>query len=285
MCAGQSEMYFAGIDIGSTMTKIVIMDDEISSQVIGPTGAEHRHLANKVMEEALSKAGIAFDELTYVVATGYGRINVPFADKQITEITCHAKGVSSIFPSARTVIDIGGQDAKGIKIAGGKVVNFVMNDKCAAGTGRFLEVIAEALGLKLEEMGELSLQSKEKVMISSTCTIFAEQEVVSKIADGVPIEDILAGLHEAIASRVFHMAEKMKIEKDVAMTGGVAMNVGMVKALEDQLGFPVLIAREPLLTGAIGAAILGKELVIKALEKGEAIEKGARLLEAASFFK
>lgn len=278
-------MYFAGIDIGSTMTKIVIMDDEISSQVIGPTGAEHRHLANKVMEEALSKAGIAFDELTYVVATGYGRINVPFADKQITEITCHARGVSSIFPSARTVIDIGGQDAKGIKIAGGKVVNFVMNDKCAAGTGRFLEVIADALGLKLEEMGELSLQSKEKVRISSTCTIFAEQEVVSKIADGVPIEDILAGLHEAIASRVFHMAEKMKIEKDVAMTGGVAKNVGMVKALEDQLGFPVLIAREPLLTGAIGAAILGKELVIKALEKGEAIEKGARLLEAASFFK
>ncbi|MBU2234792.1 MAG: 2-hydroxyglutaryl-CoA dehydratase [Proteobacteria bacterium] len=278
-------MYFAGIDIGSTMTKIVIMDDEINSQVIGPTGAEHRHLANKVMEEALSKAGIAFDELTYVVATGYGRINVPFADKQITEITCHAKGVSSIFPSARTVIDIGGQDAKGIKISGGKVVNFVMNDKCAAGTGRFLEVIADALGLKLEEMGELSLQSKEKVRISSTCTIFAEQEVVSKIADGVPIEDILAGLHEAIASRVFHMAEKMKIEKDVAMTGGVAKNVGMVKALEDQLGFPVLIAREPLLTGAIGAAILGKELVIKALEKGEAIEKGARLLEAASFFK
>lgn len=278
-------MYFAGIDIGSTMTKIVIMDDEINSQVIGPTGAEHRHLANKVMEEALSKAGIAFDELTYVVATGYGRINVPFADKQITEITCHAKGVSSIFPSARTVIDIGGQDAKGIKIAGGKVVNFVMNDKCAAGTGRFLEVIADALGLKLKDMGELSLQSKEKVRISSTCTIFAEQEVVSKIADGVPIEDILAGLHEAIASRVFHMAEKMKIEKDVAMTGGVAKNVGMVKALEDQLGFPVLIAREPLLTGAIGAAILGKELVIKALEKGEAIEKGARLLEAASFFK
>lgn len=278
-------MYFAGIDIGSTMTKIVIMDDEISSQVIGPTGAEHRHLANKVMEEALSKAGIAFDELTYVVATGYGRINVPFADKQITEITCHARGVSSIFPSARTVIDIGGQDAKGIKIAGGKVVNFVMNDKCAAGTGRFLEVIADALGLKLKDMGELSLQSKEKVRISSTCTIFAEQEIVSKIADGVPIEDILAGLHEAIASRVFHMAEKMKIEKDVAMTGGVAKNVGMVKALEDQLGFPVLIAREPLLTGAIGAAILGKELVIKALEKGEAIEKGARLLEAASFFK
>src|SRR5512137_1011379 len=124
-------MYFGGIDIGSTMTKIVIISGgEIVSQVIGPTGAEHRRLANKVMEQALSQAGIAFDDLTYVIATGYGRINVPFADKQVTEITCHAKGVSSIFPTAKTVIDIGGQDAKGIKIAGGKVVNFVMNDKC-----------------------------------------------------------------------------------------------------------------------------------------------------------
>ena len=278
-------MYFAGIDIGSTMTKIVIMDEEVKAQVIGPTGAEHRHLANKVMEEALSQAGISFDEMTYVVATGYGRINVPFADKQVTEITCHAKGVYSIFPTARTVIDIGGQDAKGIKIAGGKVINFVMNDKCAAGTGRFLEVIADALGLKLTEIGDLSLQSKNKVRISNTCTIFAEQEVISKIADGVPIEDILAGLHEAIASRVFRMTEKIKIDRDVVMTGGVAKNVGMVKALEDQLGFPVLIAEEPLLTGAIGAAILGRELVAKALERGETIEKGARVLEAASFFK
>ncbi len=279
-------MYFGGIDIGSTMTKIVIIaDGEIVSQVIGPTGAEHRRLANKVMEEALSRAGISFDDLTYVIATGYGRINVPFADKQVTEITCHAKGVSSIFPTAKTVIDIGGQDAKGIKIAGGKVVNFVMNDKCAAGTGRFLEVISEALGLKLKDIGPLSLQSTNKVRISNTCTIFAEQEVTSKIADGVAIEDILAGLHEAIASRVFRMAEKMKIERDVVMTGGVAKNVGMVKAMEDQLGYPVLIAEEPLLTGAIGAAILGRELVMKAQERGEIIEKGARVLEAASFFK
>jgi len=165
------------------------------------------------------------------------------------------------------------------------VINFVMNDKCAAGTGRFLEVIADALGLKLTEIGDLSLQSKNKVRISNTCTIFAEQEVISKIADGVPIEDILAGLHEAIASRVFRMTEKIKIDRDVVMTGGVAKNVGMVKALEDQLGFPVLIAEEPLLTGAIGAAILGRELVAKALERGETIEKGARVLEAASFFK
>jgi len=279
-------MNFAGIDIGSTMTKIVIINESgIVSQVIGPTGAEHRRLANKVMEQALTQGGITFDDLTYVVATGYGRINVPFADKQITEITCHAKGVASIFPTAKTVIDIGGQDAKGIKIVGGKVVNFVMNDKCAAGTGRFLEVISDALGLGLQEIGPLALQSKTKIRISSTCTIFAEQEVLSKLADGAPIEDILAGLHEAIAGRVFRMAEKMKIERDVVMTGGVAKNVGMVQAMENHLGYPVLVAAEPLLTGAIGAAILGREFVEKARQRGEEIQKGARLLEAASFFK
>jgi len=135
------------------------MDEVVLASVIGPTGAEHRRLANKVMEEALERASLSFDDLSYIVATGYGRINVPFADKQITEITCHAKGVSSLFPTVRIAIDIGGQDAKGIKISNGKVVDFVMNDKCAAGTGRFLEVIADTLGLKLDEMGKLSLKS------------------------------------------------------------------------------------------------------------------------------
>jgi len=213
-------MYFAGVDIGSTMTKVVIMDEAVVACVIGPTGAEHRRLANKVMEEALRQVDLPFDEISYVVATGYGRISVPFADKQITEITCHAKGVSSLFPTVRTAIDIGGQDAKGIKIADGRVVGFVMNDKCAAGTGRFLEVIADDLGLKLDEMGELSLNSKNRVEISSTCTVFAAQEVVSRIAEGTPIKDVLAGLHEAIASRVFRMVERLKIERDVVVTGG-----------------------------------------------------------------
>jgi len=278
-------MYFAGVDIGSTMTKVVIMDEEIRGCIIGPTGAEHRRLANRVMEEALEQANLAFDEISYVVATGYGRINVPFADKQITEITCHAKGVSSLFPTVRIAIDIGGQDAKAIKIANDKVVGFIMNDKCAAGTGRFLEVIAEALGLKLEEMGEISLKSKRQVSISSTCTVFAEQEVVSRIADGVAIEDILAGLHEAISSRVYRMAERLRIEPDVVLTGGVAKNIGVVKAMEEHVGSPILVPEEPLLTGAIGAAILGKELTIKAIESGRPIERGSRRLEAATFFK
>ena len=147
--------YFAGVDIGSTMSKVAIMDEAVMASVIGPTGPEHRRLANKVMEEALAKLNLSFDDITYVVATGYGRINVPFADKQITEISCHARGVASLLPTARTVIDIGGQDCKGIKLSNGKAVDFVMNDKCAAGTGRFLEVIAEALGVKLEDMGRL----------------------------------------------------------------------------------------------------------------------------------
>jgi len=278
-------MYFTGVDIGSTMTKVVIMNEEVLASVIGPTGAEHRRLAYRVMEEALERANLSFDEVSYIVATGYGRINVPFADKQITEITCHAKGVSSLFPTVHIAIDIGGQDAKGIKISGGRVIDFVMNDKCAAGTGRFLEVIAEALGLKLEEMGEVSMKSKNKAKISSTCTVFAEQEVVSRIAEGTLIEDILAGLHDAIASRIYRMAERLKIERDVVVTGGVAKNIGVVKAMEGYLGFPVLVPQEPLLTGARGAALLGKELTLKALERGESIERGARRLEEATFFK
>jgi len=278
-------MYFAGVDIGSTMTKVVIMDEVVLASVIGPTGAEHRRLANKVMEEALERANLSFNDLAYIVATGYGRINVPFADKQITEITCHAKGVLSLFPTVRIAIDIGGQDAKGIKISNGRVIDFVMNDKCAAGTGRFLEVIADTLGLKLDEMGEMSLKSKTKVKISSTCTVFAEQEVVSRIAEGAQIEDILAGLHDAIASRVYRMAEKLKIERDVVLTGGVAKNIGVVRAMEEYIGFPVLVPEEPLLTGAIGAAILGKELTLKALESGKPLERGVRRLEEATFFK
>jgi predicted CoA-substrate-specific enzyme activase len=278
-------MYFAGIDIGSTMTKVVIMDEEIRSSFIGHTGAEHRHLANRVMEEALAQANISFDEIAYVVATGYGRINVPFADKQITEITCHARGVSSLFPTVRIAIDIGGQDAKAIKIVNDKVVGFVMNDKCAAGTGRFLEVIAEALGLKLDEMGGISLKSTKKVSISSTCTVFAEQEVVSRIADGVAIEDILAGLNDAIAGRVYRMAERLRMEPDVVLTGGVAKNVGVVKAMEEYVGSTILIPEEPLLTGAMGAAILGKELTLKAAESGVPVERKDRHLEEATFFK
>ena len=276
-------MPFAGIDIGSTMTKVVIVDrkETVLASVIGPTGVEHRHLALKVMDEAIGQCGLTFEALDFIVATGYGRINVPFADKQITEITCHARGIRAIFPTVRIIIDIGGQDSKGIKLdAEGKVANFVMNDKCAAGTGRFLEVIAETLGVKLADMGEISLAAREYVKISNTCTVFAEHEVTSRLAEGATIPEIVAGLHESIAGRVVNMVRHLGIEKDVVVTGGGAKNIGLVKAMEDKIGFPVLVPPEPLLTGALGAALLGKGFFDRGM-----IRDHERRLESVTFFK
>ena len=286
MKSGDS-LYFGGIDLGSTMTKVVIIDgdEKIRARVESHTGAEHRRLANRVMEEALKQADLPFAEIDYVVATGYGRINVPFADRQITELTCHARGVFSLFPSVKTALDIGGQDAKGLKIKEGKLIDFVMNDKCAAGTGRFLEVIAKALGLKLEDLGDISLKSQNQASISNTCTIFAQQEVVAHLSEGIPLEDIVAGLHEAIASRAVGMLRRLKIEPDVVFTGGVAKNSGVVKAVRENLGGEVLVPEDPLVSGALGAALLGKEITLKALGKGEVVPKKERRLAEATFFE
>lgn len=259
--------------------------EKIRARVVSHTGAEHRRLANKVMEEVLEQANLPFDEISYIIATGYGRMNVPFADRQITELTCHTKGVASLYPRVKIAIDIGGQDAKGLKISDGKLIDFVMNDKCAAGTGRFLEVIASALGLKVENLGSISLKSNNKVSISSTCTVFAQQEVISRLSEGAPLEDIVAGLHDAIASRVVKMVKRLKIEPDVVFTGGVARNIGMVRAMEENLGCEVFVPEDPLLTGAMGAAILGKEITMKAMAKGEPIPRKERRLEEVTFFK
>lgn len=280
-------IYFAGIDLGSTMTKIVVVDqdEETCASVIRHTGAEHRRLANMVMEEVLEKAGLSFGEISYVVATGYGRITVPFADRQITELTCHARGVFHSAPNVRIAIDIGGQDAKGLRIRGGKLLDFVMSDKCAAGTGRFLELIADSLGLGLDDLGEHSQKSTRKVSISSTCTVFARQEVVSRISEGVAVEDILAGVHDAIAGRVARMVERLKVDPDVLFTGGVAKNIGVVKSLEENLGCKVMVPGEPLLSGAIGAALLGREIYMKAMAQGKPIKRGKRDLCETTFFQ
>lgn len=262
-------MPFAGIDIGSTMTKVVITDEHenILASHIGPTGAEHRHLALRVMEDTIGHAKLSFDALDFIVATGYGRINVPFSDKQITEITCHARGIRSLFPTARTIIDIGGQDSKGIKLDNqGKVADFVMNDKCAAGTGRFLEVIADTLGIDLEKMGEISLAAKGFVQISNMCTVFAEHEVTSRLAEGADVGQIAAGLHQAIAERVVNMTRRLGIAKDIVVTGGGAKNPGLIKAIEFQAGFAVLIPPEPFITGALGAALAGKDLFMRGIK-------------------
>jgi len=272
--------YFAGIDVGSTMTKAVILNGGIVTSIIGPTGPEQRRLANKVMEEALNKAAISFQTITYIVSTGYGRINVPFTDKQFTEITCHAKGIISLFPKARTIIDIGGQDVKGIKIDDtGKILDFVMNDKCAAGSGRFIEVIADTLGVQLDKVGDLALQSKNPAKISNICTIWAQQEVAASLARGVPISDLFAGVHYSLADRIIRMVNRIKVEEEVIVTGGGGKNSGLVKALSEQLGHEILVPEEPLITGALGAALLGKEIVEKAKQNNTPLKTRERILE------
>ena len=278
-------MLSAGIDIGSTITKIVIKNEtELRATVITPTGAEHRRLAHRVMSDALANSSLSFDEIDYIVATGYGRINVPFADQQVTEITCHMRGVHWLFPNVRTIIDIGGQDSKGIKVKDGRLVDFIMNDKCAAGTGRFFEVIADVLGVKLKEIGEMSLRSENPADISNLCTVFAEQEALLRLSEGTPVEDILAGILRANASRIYAMVGKVKIEKDVAITGGGAKNIGLVKALEQRIGFPVVVPPEPLITGALGAALIAGETAAALGPEKLKEKKDKRRLEAVTFF-
>ncbi|MBF0120707.1 MAG: 2-hydroxyglutaryl-CoA dehydratase [Desulfobacterales bacterium] len=252
-------MYYAGIDIGSISSDAVIIDknENIISYNISPTGANSKSAGEKSFDYALKAANLSRDEIKYIVATGYGRISVPFANKAITEITCHAKGAYKLFPNTKIIIDIGGQDSKVIKIGeGGKVLDFAMNDKCAAGTGRFLEVMARALEIPLEEMGHLSFMSKEEIAISSMCTVFAESEVVSLVSRGKPKEDIVNGINTAICNRILSMADRLGIEPQITMTGGVAKNVGIVKKIEQKIKLQVNISEEPQIAGALGAAIL-----------------------------
>lgn len=250
-------MRVAGIDIGAGTAKMLILeDDEIDAFAVMPVKGNVAQAAEQVTHAAMEKAGISLETLDYVVSTGYGRNAIPFANKAASEIICHAIGVHFLIPNARTIIDIGAQDSKVIKVnEEGKVIDFGMNDKCAAGTGRFLEVMAQVLGVKLEEMGPLSITSKNLCNISSTCTVFAETEVVSLRAEGKDIEDLIAGIHRAIAMRVITMGSHMKFNHGTVFTGGVAKNIGVKRALEEASGVEILVPAEPQITGALGAAL------------------------------
>jgi predicted CoA-substrate-specific enzyme activase len=257
-------MIFAGVDVGAATAKAVILkDEEIQGYSIMPTGYDVRLAAEKVIKEALVKAGlsISIDDLTYVVSTGYGRDAVSYADKAVTEIICHAKGAHFLIPSTRTIFDIGGQDSKAIAVEeNGNVVDFVMNDKCAAGTGRFLEVMAGALEVgSVDKMGPISLESKDPCKISSTCTIFAETEVISLRAQGRSREDLIAGVHRSVASRVAIIGSRIAWERDVIFTGGVAKNIGVKQALAKEIGLDILVPDEPQIIGALGAALIARE--------------------------
>lgn len=250
---------WCGIDIGASTAKAVILDEDILSKVIIPSGFDTKKTAGDVFNKVLQVGNITEDDIEYTVATGYGRIMVPMASKTVTEITCHARGASFLDSTVRTVIDIGGQDSKGIALENGKVQDFVMNDKCAAGTGRFLEVMANALEVELEELGALSLESQEKVSISSTCTVFAESEVISYKNQGKKKEDIIAGVHEAIASRIYAMVNQIPVRERIMITGGVALNKGVVQALEMKIGKSVVVPEDPQIVGALGAALRARE--------------------------
>jgi len=253
----------AGVDVGSIFTKVVIIDAEsrdIISFSIMRSGASHENASRSAAENALKAAGMSFDDLAYVVSTGYGRSRVPFADRQITEITCHARAAKFFFPDAHTIIDIGGQDSKVIRIDDdGKVVNFVMNDRCAAGTGRFLEVMAAALEVDLEKLSELARKAKRHVEVSSVCAVFAESEVISLIASGHEKTDIAAAIFRAIARRITGMVGQLGIQERVVMTGGVAKNEGVVRALEERLKVEIAVPEEPQIAGALGAALFAAE--------------------------
>ena len=248
----------AGIDIGSLTTDAVILrSDDVLSYAIVPTLASSESAAALAYETALGSAGVSAGDVSSVVTTGYGRGSTSLAGKTMTEITCHAVGARRLFADARTVIDIGGQDSKVIRLApDGRVEDFVMNDKCAAGTGRFLEVMARSLDTPLESLGELSTRSRRDVRISATCTVFAESEVVALVASGVPKEDIVRGLHRAVAERISGMVTRLRAGPPFVMTGGVAKNAGVVAAVEELLGEPALVPEEPQIVGALGAAII-----------------------------
>ncbi len=264
-------IYGAGVDVGSTQTKAIILseDRKIVARSLINTGAYVSQAAERAFQQAVESAGIPAESIAYIVGTGYGRYKVNFGNAQITEISCHARGAKFLFPKTQTVIDMGGQDAKGIRVGeDGDVKDFVMNDKCAAGTGRFLSNAAETLTISLEEIGPISLQAKKPVRLSTVCAVFVESDIMSYLAEGKNMPDILGGVHSAIAARTVALVRRVGIEPEVSFTGGVSRNIGMVRALEEKLKLPVNVCDDSHYVGAIGAALFALERAAAAVGDG-----------------
>ena len=253
-------MYYVGIDIGSTASKTAVRGDKELMFVL-PTGWSSKETTGVIRERLLEEGIDVESDDVKVVATGYGRVAVDFADYVITEITCHARGAHFLDPSVRTVVDIGGQDSKVIRLnKDGTVKKFVMNDKCAAGTGRFLEMMAKTMEISLDELSKVGLSYQEDITISSMCTVFAESEVVSLIAQNKPTDDIVHGLNKAVASKTASLVKRVGGEEAYMMTGGVAQNKGLVKTLEERLGTSLVISDKSQLCGALGAALFAADM-------------------------
>ncbi|MGB9857162.1 MAG: acyl-CoA dehydratase activase [Dictyoglomaceae bacterium] len=255
-------MYFLGVDIGSITTKVVLIskDKKILDYKITKTGIDGNSSAKRLIEEILNFHKISLSDIKRITATGYGRIRVDFTDFTKTEISCHAKGVNFLFPQARTIIDIGGQDSKAIRIGEkGEVLDFAMNDKCAAGTGRFLEVMSKVLEEDLENFGKIHMNTKEMVEITNICTVFAESEIITLLSEGKDKNSIIKGLNYSVAKRIVSLVKRIGIEKEIVMTGGVAKNEGVRFAIEDLLGLKIYVPQEPQIIGALGASIFAIE--------------------------
>ena len=258
-------MIVGGVDVGSTQTKAVVMngDRQVLGRSLIDTGGLITAAAENAFQLALADAGVARSDVAYVVGTGYGRYRVTFGDSQVTEISCHARGGHYLFPNTRTVLDIGGQDTKAIKIGPeGQVLDFSMNDKCAAGTGRFLGAGAFALDIPLGELGPLALNAKNPVKITTTCTVFAESEIISWLARGKKVEDVLMGVHHAIATRSISLLRRVGVEEEITFTGGVTRNVAMVEILQQLLETRLNVSPEAHYMGAIGASLYALEKAI-----------------------
>jgi predicted CoA-substrate-specific enzyme activase len=250
--------YAAGVDVGSTQTKAIIINEsgKITGRALIDTGANVVLAAQNAFNLCLKEQSIREEEVEYVIGTGYGRYRVTFGNSQVTEISCHGRGAVHMFPRTRTVIDMGGQDTKAIRVSpNGEIDDFCMNDKCAAGTGRFLGAAAAALEIPLSELGPIALGSTKPVRISTTCTVFAESEVLTWLAKGKKVEDILWGVHQSIASRSSALLRRVGVEEEVTFTGGVTKNMGMVHALEEKLEVKLNVSDDSHFIGAIGAAL------------------------------
>ena len=263
-------MLTLGIDIGSLTGKALILkDNEILAWHLQRTGADSGETAEKVTVALCKKANLNLGDINYVVSTGYGRIVVPFADKNITEISCHAKGANWFFPGVKTILDMGGQDCKAIRCdSNGKVTDFVMNDKCAAGAGRSMEIMSDLLDVELAELGPKSLEIVNKeVPVSNMCVVFARSEVIGHLRQGVHRNDLMAGSCEALAARVFSLLKRVGIEEDFVISGGIAKNIGVVSRIEKKVNLKANICFEPQIVGALGAAVFARERYEKQLKK------------------
>lgn len=257
--------YAAGVDVGSTQTKAVIIDEErrIVGRALTETGSNVMRAAEYAFHQAREAGDVREEEIEYVVGTGYGRYKVTFGNTQVTEISCHGRGAVQMFPRTRTVVDMGGQDTKAIRVSpAGEILDFCMNDKCAAGTGRFLGAASAALRIPLDRLGPTALQGERAVKISTTCTVFAESEILSWLGKGKKIEDILLGVHQSIATRSVGLLRRVGIEPEVTFTGGVARNVAMITALNERLGLTVNVSEEAHFMGAMGAALFALDHIL-----------------------